>query len=120
MIITPGNSGSNFILICDLCMSVPKSCMSARPVMRPELPANAIAARLGQAGLRLWQPLAGVNCFCAMASVLDVFRADLFPIPYNWLMHQGDKRGRHSSGHNLLPDMHLCVPVLRVTKGSLH
>ena len=29
--------------------------------------------------------------------------------------HHGDNRGRHSANHNLLPDMHLSVPVLRVT-----
>ena len=32
----------------------------------------------------------------------------------DWLLHHGDHRGRHSANHNLLPDMHLCVPVLRV------
>ena len=35
-------------------------------------------------------------------------------IPSGWLLHHGDNRGRHSANHNLLPDMHLCVPVLRV------
>ena len=34
--------------------------------------------------------------------------------PSNWLLHHGDNRGRHSANHNLLPDMHLRVPVLRV------
>ena len=33
----------------------------------------------------------------------------------DWLLYHGDNRGRHSANHNLLPDMHLCVPVLRVT-----
>ena len=32
----------------------------------------------------------------------------------DWLLHHGDNRGRHSANHNLLPDMHLRVPVLRV------
>ena len=34
--------------------------------------------------------------------------------PSNLLLHHGDNRGRHSANHNLLPDMHLRVPVLRV------
>ena len=34
--------------------------------------------------------------------------------PSDWLLHHGDNRGRHSANHNLLPDMHLRVPVLRV------
>ena len=34
-------------------------------------------------------------------------------IPADWLLHQGDNRGRNSANHNLLPDMHLHVPVLR-------
>ena len=29
--------------------------------------------------------------------------------------HHGNNRGRHAANHNLLPDMHLRVPVLRVT-----
>ena len=32
--------------------------------------------------------------------------------PSDWLLHHGDNRGRHSANHNLLPDMHLHVPVL--------
>ena len=32
----------------------------------------------------------------------------------DWLLHHGYNRGRHSANHNLLPDMHLSVPVLRV------
>ena len=35
--------------------------------------------------------------------------------PPDWLLHHGDNRGRHSANHNFLPDMHLSVPVLRVT-----
>ena len=34
--------------------------------------------------------------------------------PSDWLLHHGDNRGRHSANHNLLPDMHMHVPVLRV------
>ena len=34
--------------------------------------------------------------------------------PSDWLLHHGNNRGRHSANHNLLPDMHLRVPVLRV------
>ena len=34
--------------------------------------------------------------------------------PSDWLLHHGDNRGRHSANHNLLPDMHLRVRVLRV------
>ena len=34
--------------------------------------------------------------------------------PSDWLLHHGDNRGRYSANHNLLPDMHLRVPVLRV------
>ena len=34
--------------------------------------------------------------------------------PSDWLLHHCDYRGRHSANHNLLPDMHLRVPVLRV------
>ena len=34
--------------------------------------------------------------------------------PSDWLLHHGGNRGRHSANHNLLPDMHLRVPVLRV------
>ena len=33
--------------------------------------------------------------------------------PSDWLLHHGNSRGRHSANHNLLPDMHLRVPVLR-------
>ena len=36
--------------------------------------------------------------------------------PSDWLLHHGDNRGRHSANHNLLPDMHLRVPVLRVKR----
>ena len=32
----------------------------------------------------------------------------------DWLLHHDDNRGRHSANYNLLPNMHLCVPVLRV------
>ena len=35
--------------------------------------------------------------------------------PSDWLFYHCNNRGRHSANHNLLPDMHLCVPVLRVT-----
>ena len=31
------------------------------------------------------------------------------------LLHHSDNRGRHSANHNLLPNMHLCVPVWHVT-----
>ena len=34
--------------------------------------------------------------------------------PSDWFLHHGNNRGRHSANHNLLPDMHLRVPVLRV------
>ena len=34
----------------------------------------------------------------------------------NWWLYHDDNRGRHSANHNLLPDMHLHVPVLLVTK----
>ena len=34
--------------------------------------------------------------------------------PSDWLWHHGNNRGRHSANHNLLPDMHLRVPVLCV------
>ena len=36
------------------------------------------------------------------------------PFPSDLLLHHGDNRGRYSTNHNLLPDMHLLVPVLRV------
>ena len=36
--------------------------------------------------------------------------------PSDWLLHHSDNRGRHSANHSLLPDMHLRVPVLHVTK----
>ena len=36
--------------------------------------------------------------------------------PSDWLLHPGDNRGRHSANHNLLPDRHLRVPVLRVKR----
>ena len=35
--------------------------------------------------------------------------------PSSWFLHHGDNGGRHSANRNLLPDMHLCVPVLCVT-----
>ena len=54
-----------------------------------------------------------VDCRGAMASVRDSYTVDLSSIPV-WLLHHGDNRGRHSANHNLLPDMHLRVPVLRV------
>ena len=34
--------------------------------------------------------------------------------PSDWLLHHGNNRGRHSANHNLLLDMYLRVPVLRV------
>ena len=34
--------------------------------------------------------------------------------PSDWLLHHGDNRGRHSANHNLLPEIHLHVLVLRV------
>ena len=34
--------------------------------------------------------------------------------PSDWFLHHGDNRGRHSANYNLLSDMHLRVPVLRV------
>ena len=42
----------------------------------------------------------------------------LIRVPFitNWLLHHGDNRVRHSANHNLLPDMHLRVPVLRVKR----
>ena len=35
---------------------------------------------------------------------------------HTWLLHHGDNRGRHSANHKLLPDMHLHVPDLHITK----
>ena len=34
--------------------------------------------------------------------------------PSDWLLHHGNNRGKHSANHNLLPDMHLRVPVWHV------
>ena len=42
-------------------------------------------------------------------------RAIQVGFPSDWLLHHGDNRGRHSANHNLLPDMHLHVPIMRVT-----
>ena len=36
--------------------------------------------------------------------------------PSDWLLPHGDNRDRHSDNHNLLPDIHLRVPVLRVKR----
>ena len=55
-----------------------------------------------------------VDCLGAVASIWDSHTVDLSSIPI-WLLHHGNKRGRHSANHNLLPDMHLHVPVLHVT-----
>ena len=41
-------------------------------------------------------------------------RSEFGSRPSDWLLHHGDNRGRHSANHNLLPDMHLRVLVLRV------
>ena len=50
-----------------------------------------------------------MDCRGAVDSVWDSYMDDPSSIP-----HHGNNRGRHSANHNLLPDMHLSVPVLRV------
>ena len=55
-----------------------------------------------------------VDCRGAVASVRDSYTDDPSSIPVRLVLHHGDNRGRHSANHNLLPDMHLRVPVLRV------
>ena len=57
-----------------------------------------------------------VDCRGAVASVRESHTVDLSSIPVRLILHHGDDRGRHAANHNLLPDMHLGVPVLRVTK----
>ena len=61
----------------------------------------------GNQNLTLWPLL--------VASVPDSHRADpRADSPPDWLLYHGDNRDRHSANHNLLPDMHLRVRVMRV------
>ena len=55
-----------------------------------------------------------VDCRGAVASVRNPIRTIRVRFLSDWSLHHGDNRGRHSANHNLLPDMHLRVPVLCV------
>ena len=46
-------------------------------------------------------------------SATTVYCSGNLEVEFDWFLHCGT--GRHSANHNLLPDMHLRVPVLSVT-----
>ena len=48
-----------------------------------------------------------------VANVWDSLATEHSSVSSDWLLQQCDNRGRHSANQNLLPDMHLHVPVFK-------
>ena len=73
---------------------------------------------LGVQGTRAVAKVLKVNIIIIIIIIIILFIIIII-IFIIWLLRHGDNRGRysanHSANHNLLPDMHLRVSVLRVT-----